>query len=132
MAQHSPTEPSSTLTRIGKYAFAGSMFIEEVEIPAGVLVDDNAFWACDKIKSVVINEGCTLGINAFRQNQQMRYNDNIYPAEACLTSVEFKGKSSSLVTQFSAAVLTLLQSNTTLLNFLISLIWKRTTMYGQV
>lgn len=82
----------STLTRIGKYAFAGSMFIEEVEIPAGVLVDDNAFWACDKIKSVVINEGCTLGINAFRQNQQMRYNDNIYPAEACLTSVEFKGK----------------------------------------
>lgn len=82
----------STLTRIGKYAFAGSMFLEELEIPAGVLVDDNAFWACDKIKSVVINEDCTLGINAFRQNQQMRYNDNIYPAESCLTSVEFKGK----------------------------------------
>lgn len=82
----------STLTRIGKHAFAGSMFIEDVEIPAGVLVDENAFFACDKIKSVVINENCTLGTNAFRQNQQMLYNDQIYPAESCLTSVEFKGR----------------------------------------
>lgn len=82
----------STLTRIGKYAFAGSMFLEEIEIPAGIIVDDNAFYACDKLKSVVFNENCTLGTNAFRQNQQMRFNDKIYPAESCLEYVEFKGK----------------------------------------
>lgn len=91
-AAFSHIEFPSTLTRIGKYAFAGSMFFEELEIPAGVLVDDNAFWACNKVKSVVINENCTLGINAFRQNQQTRYNNTAYPAESCLTSVEFKGK----------------------------------------
>jgi len=82
----------STLTYIGKNAFAGSHFLEEIEIPAGVNVDMEAFIACNNIRRVVISEGCTLGTNAFRQNQATRYLDGPGEAKSCLETVEINGK----------------------------------------
>ena len=82
----------STLTYIGKNAFAGSHFLEEIEIPAGVNIDLEAFIACNNLRRIVISDGCTLGTNAFRQNQQTRYLDGQTEAKSCLETVEINGK----------------------------------------
>lgn len=82
----------TSLTHIGEHAFAGSIFLNEIEIPEGVTIDQNAFYACNNLETVVISENCTLGSNAFRQKERTRWNDNFTDAVTKLKTVEFKGK----------------------------------------
>lgn len=57
----------STLEYIGKNAFASSC-IEEILIPGNVKeIDDDAFWSCDNLKKVVIEDGVEkMGCALFR------------------------------------------------------------------
>lgn len=82
----------SSLTHIGERAFAGSIFLTEIEIPEGVTIDQNAFYGCNNLETVVISENCTLGSNAFRQKEVTRWNDSPTDAVTKLKTVEFKGK----------------------------------------
>ena len=82
----------SSLTRIGKYAFAGSLRLTELEIPAGIYLDNCSFYGCNNLESLVISEGCTFAANAFQQNVQTRYNNQITTPTTSLKTVEFTGK----------------------------------------
>lgn len=85
-------ELPSTLKRIGKCAFAGSLALEEIEIPEGVYIAQEAFSSCNNLKRVVISANCTLGSNAFRQNVQARLPNNYTNAMTSLKTVEINGK----------------------------------------
>ncbi|WP_289191257.1 MULTISPECIES: leucine-rich repeat domain-containing protein [Bacteroidales] len=81
------------LKKIGKNAFAGSGFITDLYLPDGLEeIGELAFAQCNNLETVSIPANCIVGLNAFRQGDQTRWNDNILPAKTSLKTAIFRGK----------------------------------------
>jgi len=81
------------LKKIGKNAFAGSGFITDLYLPDGLEeIGELAFAQCNNLETVSIPANCIVGLNAFRQGDQTRCNDNILPAKTSLKTAIFRGK----------------------------------------
>ncbi|MBQ4436392.1 MAG: leucine-rich repeat protein [Lachnospiraceae bacterium] len=51
---------------IGRYCFSDCDSLSAISIPAGAIVDDNAFWCCDNLTTLSFSgAGITIGKNAF-------------------------------------------------------------------
>ena len=86
-------ELPSTLKKIGKNAFAGSIFITDLYLPDGLEeIGELAFAQCNSLETVSIPANCTIGLNAFRQGDGNRWNDNNLAPKTSLKTAIFRGK----------------------------------------
>ena len=82
-----------SLKKIGKEAFKGSIFITDLYLPDGLEeIGEQAFSDCNNLETVSIPANCIVGLNAFRQGDQTRWNDAPTPAKTSLTTAIFRGK----------------------------------------